>query len=280
MSSQRAFYICRSSTADRSQLATGALIAITALLTSCQPAVIPDNSISDNSVIPNDSTVEQTANSATTQPATSTENTTTLTTASQPAQNTALADKQYDYSEIDASDAYAQTDLTIDNGGEPVSGIANALSDFSYLEANATYQNQTFSEALYAAANTDRDTYCASVPGNCGDVRYLFQDLLLVIFVDELGSKTTSILPHTHVSRSEALIYARMLDTYNDIDFSTSETFDNNEGDLDGSWRISENFFQANQSAETYQSGWMKMASLVSNKGENISKITFQLVVI
>ena len=169
----------------------------------------------------------------------------------------------------------------IDNYEPSVSSVPKDEDpNFSWLEANAIYENQDFSEALYAdVLAAEQDCVLA---GECDYARYLFKDVLLTISAGEFGSTTTAIIPHTLLSRMQALTYAQILDTNREIDFSDSSIFDNNEGELTGPVRITESFFEADLPAEeaAYNRGSIKMVRLISSPGEGISQIEFEIIVL
>ncbi|MBE7384900.1 MAG: hypothetical protein F6J95_026235 [Leptolyngbya sp. SIO1E4] len=160
------------------------------------------------------------------------------------------------------------------------SGPKGENSNFSWLEANATYENQDLSEALYAdVLEAEQDCVLAE---ECDNARYLFNDVLLTISAGEFGSTTTAIIPHELLSRTQALTYARMLDTNREIDFSNGSIFDNNEGELTDPVRITESFFEADLPAENaaYNRGSIKVVKLISSPGEDIARIEFEIIVL
>ena len=106
--------------------------------------------------------------------------------------------------------------------------------------------------------------------------------VLLTISAGEFGSTTTAIIPHELLSRTQALTYARMLDTNREIDFSNGSIFDNNEGELTDPVRITESFFEADLPAENaaYNRGSIKVVKLISSPGEDIARIEFEIIVL
>ncbi|MEL6855121.1 MAG: hypothetical protein AAFO83_08410 [Cyanobacteria bacterium J06607_13] len=160
------------------------------------------------------------------------------------------------------------------------SEVASTPSDSSLavLEANATYAEQNFSEVLYAQIRED-EAYCLD-SGSCGDVRYLFKDVLMVSSVGEFGSTEMALLPHQPVSRSQAMTYARLLDADAVIDFENSIVAESHEGDSTEPVVLTETFFEAELPEEAaYELGSTRMAQLISSPGQGISRIQFSVVV-
>ncbi|MBE9064728.1 hypothetical protein [cf. Phormidesmis sp. LEGE 11477] len=149
-----------------------------------------------------------------------------------------------------------------------------------WLEADATYEEQDFSRDLYAEI-LEEDAYCLST-GSCGDVRYLFQDVLMIAAMGEFGSTKTTLTPHESISKSQALAYARMLDTDSVIDFEDSLLIDNNEGESDGPVIITENYFEAGLPSEgaAYELASIRSAQIVSDTSGEILRVLYRVDVL
>ena len=151
-------------------------------------------------------------------------------------------------------------------------------SNFAFLEANAIYENQPLSAALYAEV-LEQEQNCLLV-GDCANAQYLFKDALLTISPGEFGAITMAVTPHTAVARTQALSYAQILDVDREIELTDSVMADNYEGGerpAEGG-RVSENFFTKIPPTEDDAS--TKMVRLISSPNENISRIEFEIVVI
>lgn len=154
-------------------------------------------------------------------------------------------------------------------------------SDAFALEANATYADRNFSEPLYKQI-VEEESYCLAT-GECGDVRYLFKDVLMIGFVSNegFGSTEVALIPHKPISKPQAISHARILDQYDTIDFSNSEIADNNEGELVGEYTVTETFFEANLPAEGVADvqDYIQLVnlSLVPNS-DKVSEISFKSI--
>ncbi|MFK8186181.1 MAG: hypothetical protein AB8B99_22630 [Phormidesmis sp.] len=152
-------------------------------------------------------------------------------------------------------------------------------------EANATYENQAFSEALYADIQA-KDRVCLAT-GECGAMRYLFQDALMVATIGEFGSTEVTLIPHQTISKPAALTYAHILDTNNVINFNDSviaddnETADSNEAERNEATTITETFFEANLPAggAAYELGSSSLVQLQSGPDGGIYKVVFSVTV-
>ena len=139
----------------------------------------------------------------------------------------------------------AETDQLLDEiEAEIANGALSGNSDMSdrpvlqespslrFLEADATYREQFFTEALYAKL-MDENAACSFEP-NC-NVAYLFKDVIFRISGMNNGSSEVYVTPHDLVSRSLAMTYAQILDRYSVIDFERPpEIGDNREGPSNG----------------------------------------------
>ena len=180
--------------------------------------------------------------------------------------------------------AIAEVDAELGLLSEPtVGGDSSAnleTANLSMLEANATYEDENFSDGLYAEI-VENNSYCLAT-GECGDVRYLFKDVLMVATVRDFGSTEVAIIPHGPVSKSLALTYARILDTDAAIDFSDGVIEDNSEGDSTVPLKITERYFEADLPAEgaaySRASGLMVQLDLLPD-GEAVSRIAFSRTV-
>ncbi|MEM8504701.1 MAG: hypothetical protein AAF716_16280 [Cyanobacteria bacterium P01_D01_bin.1] len=146
-----------------------------------------------------------------------------------------------------------------------------------WLEANATYAEQNFSGSLYAEI-LEEDYYCLAT-GTCGDVKYLFEDVLMVATVGEFGSTKTALIPHQSISKSQALSYARMLDTDGVIDFEDSKVMDNSESDRTQPVTITESYFEAGLPAEgiAYEVASARTAQIISDQNGEIIEVSYRV---
>ncbi|MEM6836387.1 MAG: hypothetical protein AAF609_05995 [Cyanobacteria bacterium P01_C01_bin.120] len=163
---------------------------------------------------------------------------------------------------------------------EPAAVRSAAKGDspnYAYLEANATYENQVFSAALYAEV-WEQEQACVLV-GDCANSRYLFEDVLLTFSTGEFGATTMAVTPHASVAREQALAYAQMLDLEQEIDFTDSILVDNYEGGELPPEGVSmtESFFTTVPPAAEDAS--TKMVRLISRPDEDISLIEFEIVI-
>jgi hypothetical protein len=162
------------------------------------------------------------------------------------------------------------------------SDIKGGSPNDAYLEANAVYENQEFSPALYADVLAQEQD-CIRL-GECANSRYLFEDVLLILSAGEFGSTMMAVVPHSSVSRTRALDYAQMLDVDGVIDFADSILADNYEGgELPPEGiRMTESFFEAALPAEeaAYDRGSIRMVRLISRPDEDISRVEFETVVL
>ena len=189
---------------------------------------------------------------------------------------TALVSKlSDDPSAAEMKQAIAEVDAELGVYNQPTANSASAK-----LGADATYEDKNFSEALYAKI-VEKDAYCLAT-GECGDVRYLFKDVLMVASVGDFGSTEVAIIPHGPVSKSLAIAYARILDTDAVIDFSDSVIEDNSEGDSTVPLKITETYFEADLPAEgaaySRASGQLVQLILLPG-GDLVSRIAFSVTV-
>ncbi len=172
-------------------------------------------------------------------------------------------------------DALAEVEAEFGTPNEPYSDDSSTASEASdergpkideslWLEADATYSEQNFSDRLYAEI-LETDSYCLST-GTCGDVRYLFKDMLLVSTVGDFGSTETSLIPYQRISKSQALSYAQILDIDSMIDFENDALME--EGESQGPFSVTETYFEADLSADgaAYELASARMVQIVSDQ--------------
>ncbi|MEL6352302.1 MAG: hypothetical protein AAFR58_11080 [Cyanobacteria bacterium J06627_28] len=98
-------------------------------------------------------------------------------------------------------------------------------------EVNTTYADQPLDAATFEQLRAEG--FCQGV-GRCPDEKYAFSNVLLWSASGEFGSTRVSIFPRytgSSLSQAEALVFARMLDADNTIDFEDRRTsnVDNSE---------------------------------------------------
>ena len=135
--------------------------------------------------------------------------------------------------------------LRTPSGSDPVA-VAEAKERFHLLEADSTFQDRNFRGLLYEAVCKKEPAELAT--GNCGDVRYLFRDVLMVASTDGDSLHEVSLTFHEPISHMMALAYGLMLDTGDIIDFEKSVTEENDESNFPRTAFI-ETFFEGNTSS-------------------------------
>jgi len=136
-------------------------------------------------------------------------------------------------------------DLKTPSGSDP-KAVAEARERFHLLEADSTFQDRNFRGFLYEAVCKQESAELAT--GNCGDMRYLFRDVLMVASTDGDSLNEVSLTFHEPISRTMALAYALMLDTEDVIDFEKSVVEENDESNLPET-AFTETFFEGSPTA-------------------------------
>jgi len=138
-----------------------------------------------------------------------------------------------------------------------------------FLEADATYQDEYFSEVLYAQV-MEENAACSFEP-NCS-AAYLFKDVIFRVSADENGGNEKSVTPHELVPYSLAMTYARILDRYAEIDLERPpEIGDNREGlSTDGPYVGRASYPQTGVN----DSGWIKVMQMeLKNNSDTVQMI-------
>lgn len=169
-------------------------------------------------------------------------------------------------------------DETAQSSVNQSNAVKDDSSSYQYLEANALYETQTLSAGLYREVlSLEQDCILLE---DCSNSRYLFEDVLLTFSTNEFGSVVMTVIPHSSVSRTEALNYAQILDIDDEIDFTDGLLVDNYEGgELPPEGRrMTESFFTADPPGEGYAT--TKMVRLISRPGEDIFQVEFEIIVL
>lgn len=190
----------------------------------------------------------------------------------------ALDEVEAEFGEPDSGNFPVASEAASEATSEPRDPQIDSKIDVSpWSEANPTYAEQNFSESLYTEI-LEADAYCLAT-GTCGDVRYLFKDVLLISTVGEFGSTETSVIPHQRISKSQALSYARILDTDSVIDFEGSVVADREGQSQEPA--ITENYFEADLPAEgaAYELASARMVQIVSDQSGEVFRVSFRVEV-